>query len=335
MGKFLKICKLISEIDRFIVITPDDPIRHAAKRHGMEISTLDIPGGADLPYTFNQTRLLARNFQNFCNTQTGTLMIVDHRNLFLSADDLVKALAVYQQKSSAGVISLAFCRDHPCQYKSYFTFLGCAIMHFDKPEGKDKPSDIRRTGSPEQITCQLEGHGEITISLFTNDPRSLVSFVSQNLPRGSLVAQILPFDQSGPLYGQSREILVPKPEYETQLNIDVAQLSGIVFLLAVPAQSGKYDTVEVFAPANAPWELGGLRGTVVNKKTHKPMFGRQQFPPAFTYDGSFCILGSEHLSNKSTSNPSLFILKDSCIVTDWVDYWYTVTAGLTAVNLSE
>ena len=331
---FLETCKRISEIDRFIVITRDDPIHLSAKHHSMEISTIDIPGSADRPYTFKQTRSLARDFQNFCKNQTDTLIIADHRNLFLSADDVVKAIAVYQQNSEAGVISLAFCRDYPCQYRSYFAFLGCVIMRFDKPEGKDGSSDIPQTGLLGQITCQLDSHGEITISVSTNGPRSLISFVSQNLPQGSLVAQLLPFDQGGPRYGQSREIFVPTPEYETQLNIDLAQLSGIIFILAMPAQSGEYDTVEVFAPENAPWELGGSGATVVNTKTHKPMFGRQQFPPAYTYDGSLCILGSKHLPYKSTSIPSPFVLKDSCIVTGLVDYWYTVTAQLNAKNLT-
>lgn len=331
---FLKTCKRISAIDRFVVITRDDPVRQSAKHHRMEISTIDIPGSADLPYTFDQTRLLARNFQNFCKNQTDTLIIADHRNLFLSADDVVKALAVYQQNSEAGVISLAFCRDYPCQYRSYFTFLGCVIMRFDKPEGKDGSSDIPQTGFLGQITCQLEGHGQITISVSTNGPRSLISFVSQNLPRGSLVAQLLPFDQDGPRYGQSRKILVPTPEYETRFDIDLTQLSGIIFILAVPAQSGEYDTVEVFAPANAPWELGGSGATVVNTKTHEPMYGRQQFPPVYTYNGSLCILGAKHLPDKSPSNPFPLILKDSCIVTDWVDYWYTVTAQFNSENLT-
>jgi hypothetical protein len=91
--------------------------------------------------------------------------------------------------------------------------------------------------------------------------------------------------------------------------------------------------VEIFTPVNAPWELGGSGSTVVNTKTHEPMFGRQQFPPAYTYDGSLCILGVKHLPEKMTSVPNPLILKDSCIVTDWVDYWYTITAQLTADNL--
>jgi hypothetical protein len=59
------------------------------------------------------------------------------------------------------------------------------------------------------------------------------------------------------------------------------------------------------------------------------MFGRQQFPPVYTYDGSLFILGAKHWIEKATSDPIPIILEDSCIVTDWVDYWYTVTAQQT------
>ncbi|OEU69519.1 MAG: hypothetical protein BA863_14460 [Desulfovibrio sp. S3730MH75] len=330
--KFLKTCKRISEIDQFIVITRDDPVRHLAKHHGMEISTVAIPGSTNRPFTFEQTRSLARNFQNLCKNQTDALIIADHRNLFLSAADISKAYMVYQQNSEAGVISLAFCRDYPCQYKSYFTFLDCVIMRFDKPGQKIGAPDSSRTFLPREITGQTKS-GNIKISISANGPYCGISFHSQDLPLESFVAQMLPFAKDGPLYGQSREIVVSTPEYETLLEIDATQLSGIIFILAMPAQSGEYDTVEIFTPANAPWELEGSGATVVNTKTHEPMFGRQQFSPAYTYDGSLCILDMKHLGEKATTDPSPLILKDSCIVTDWVDYWYTVTAQLTADNL--
>lgn len=335
VDNFLKTCKRVSEIDQFIVITQDDPVRHLAEQHSMEISTVAIPGSTKRPYTFEQTRSLARNFQSLCNNQTDALIIADHRNLFLSADDIARAHTVYQQNPEAGVISLAFCRDYPCQYKSYFTFLDCVIIRFDKPVGKDGSSDIPQTGLPGQITYQLEGHGEITISLSTNGPRCCISFHSPNKARESFVAQILPFAKNGPLYGQSREILVPTPEYETLLDIDATQLTGMIFILTMPSQAGEYDTVEIFTPPNASWELGGSGPTVVHTKNHEPMYGRQQFPPVYTYDGSLCMLDANYLIEKATSDPIPIILKDSCIVTDWVDYWYTVTAQLTADNLPD
>ena len=326
---FLKTCKRVSEIDRFIVITQHDAVRRLAEQHGMDITTVAIPGGASQAYTFDQTWSLARNFQSLCKKETDALIIADHRNLFLSADDIARAHTVYQQNPEAGVISLAFCRDYPCQYKSYFTFLDCVIMRFDKPEGKDGSSDIPQTGLPGQITYQLEGHGDITISLSSNGPHSHISFVSQNLPRRSLVAQLLPFDEGGPRYEQSREMLVPTSEHGILLDIDTAGLSGIICVFTIPAQSGEYDTVESFAPANAPWELAGPGTTLVLKSTDEPMNGRQQFPPTYAYEGSLCVLGARHLAEKTILDPIPVILEDSCIVTDWVDYWYTFTAQQT------
>jgi CMP-N-acetylneuraminic acid synthetase len=323
---FLKTCKRVSEIDRFIVITQHDAVRRLAEQHGMDITTVAIPGSTSQAYTFDQTRSLAGNFQSLCNNQTDALIIADHRNLFLSADDIARAHTVYEQNPEAGVISLAFCRDYPCQCKSYYTFLDCVIIHFDESDVKDGISDIPQTGLLREITCQLKCHGKITINVSAKGPRCCIFFHSQNLRQEYYVAQIIPFDANGPLCGQSRETHIPTSDHETEIQIDAAKVTGIIFILTVPSLSGEYDTVEIFTPPNAPWELQGSGVTVVDTKTHEPMFGRQQFPPAYTYDGSLCMLGAKYLIEKATSDPIPIFLEDSCIVTDWVDYWYTVTA---------
>ena len=325
---FIKTCKQISEIDRFVVITHDVPVCCLAEKYGMEIVSVDIPGILNLPYTFEQSRSLARNFRKSCIKQNDAIIIVDHRNLSLSVDDITEALIAHQQNPEAGVISLAFCRDYPCQWKSYFKFLGCVVINFEELGIMDEVSNIHRAGSNRGVTCHTKDDGEITISLSTNGPRCCISFYSPNKARESFVAQILPFAKNGPLDGQSREILVTKPEYETLLDIDATQITGMISILTMPSQAGEYDTVEIFTPPNASWELGGSGSTVASTKTHEPMFGRQQFPSAYTYDGSLCILGVGHLPEKMTSVPNPLILKNSCIVTDWVDYWYTVTAQL-------
>ena len=335
LDSFLTLFSGMADIDRFFVITQDTQVCHLAEKYGMSVLKLGIPGRIDRPYTFEQTMALAQDFQNSFSNQEDDLIIIDHRNILISPDDVTKAMLIYRQNPNSGVISLTSCRDHPCQYKSYFTFLDCVIIRFDKPAGKDGSSDNPQTGLSGQITYQLEGHGEITIRLSTNGPRCCISFHSPNKARESFVAQILPFAKNGPLYGQSREILVTTPEYETLLDIDAAQLTGMIFILTMPSQAGEYDTVEIFTPPNASWELGGSGSTVANTKTHEPMFGRQQFPSAYTYDGSLCILGVIHLPEKMASVPNPLILKDSCIVTDWVDYWYTGTAQLTADNLPD
>ena len=332
--KFLIICTRISDIDQFIVITQDHRVCRLAEQQGMKISNVGIPGSINRPYTFEQTRSLARNFLSFCSNQADALIIVDHRNLFLTADEVASAHTAHQQASESGVASLAFCLDHPCQCRSYRIFLGCVIIHFEGSSIKKRISDSLQINHLSEMTCKAQSPGKITTTVSTNGPRCCVSFYSENLPCGNFIAQTLPFDQNGPLYKKSQEIFVKTPEHETLLEIDPAQLTGIIFIYTMLSQSGEYDTVEIFAPENAPWKLGESAPTVFSKCSHEPMYGRQQFPPVYTYDGSLCILHTKHLSNESMSNPSPLILKDSCIVTDWVDYWYTVTAQLNAENLT-
>jgi hypothetical protein len=55
------------------------------------------------------------------------------------------------------------------------------------------------------------------------------------------------------------------------------------------------------------------------------MFGRQQFPSSYTYDGTLCLFGKNHFEKKVISDPIPLILKDSSIVTDWIDYFYVTT----------
>ena len=318
---FLETCKRISDIDRFIVITRDDPIRLSAKHHSMEISTIDIPGSVDRPYTFKQTRSLARNFKNFCKNQTDTLIIADHRNLFLSVDDITEALVAHQQNPETGVISLAFCRDYPCQWKSYFKFLGCVVINFEELGIMDEVSNIHRAGSNRGVTCHTKDDEDIAISVFIDGPRYGISFRTQRQIQESFVSQIIPFDANGPQYSQSHVLHISTPEYETQIDIDSVKLTGMIFILTRPSQSSEYDSVELFTPPNAPWELGKTGNVVFNTETNEPMIGRQQFPPTYTYDGSLCILvGSKQLEEESFPDLTPFTLKESCIVTDWVDY---------------
>jgi len=333
--KFLKICIRISDIDQFIVITQDHRVCRLAEQEGLKVSGVDIPGSINRPYTFKQTRSLAQNFLGFCSNETDALIIVDHRNLFLTAEDIVRANTAHQKAPEAKVVSLAFCRDHPCQCRSYRIFLGCVIIHFEGSSIKKRISDSLQINHLREMTCKAQSPGKVTTTVSTNGPRCCVSFYSENLPRGNFIAQTLPFDQNGPLYKKSQEIFVKTPEHGILLDIDAVKVTGIIFILTMPSQAGEYDTVEIFTPPNSPWELEGSGATVVDTKTHEPMFGRQQFPPAYTYDGSLCILGANHLSEKMTSDPNPLILKNSCIVTDWVDYWYTVTAQITADNLPD
>ncbi len=317
---FIKTCKQISEIDRFVVITHDVPVCCLAEKYGMEIMSVDLPGILNLPYTFEQSRALARNFQKSCIKQNDALIIVDHRNLSLSVDDITEALIAHQQNPETGVISVAFCLDYPCQWKSYFNFLGCVVINFEELGIMDEVSNIHRAGSNRGVTCHTKDDGDIAISVFIDGPRYGISFRTQRQVQESFVSQIIPFDANGPQYGQSHVLHISTPEYETQIDNDSVKLSGMIFILTRPSQSSEYDTVEIFTPPNAPWELGKTGDVVFNTETNEPMIGRQQFPPTYTYDGSFCILGSKQLEEESFPDLTPFTLKESCMVTDWVDY---------------
>jgi hypothetical protein len=253
--------------------------------------------------------------------------------LFLTADDISRALTAYEQNLSNGVISLAFCRDYPCQFKAFFNFLGCAIMRLNENRSKNVALDRLQLYSPDEQTCKTKSTGEITIKLFDDGAHCCISFYSENLPGDTFIAQILPFSKDGPLYKKSQEILIKVPEYEIRLDINNPSLTGIILIFTMPAQSGEYDTMEFFTPENAPWELGESVSTVFNKISHEPMCDRQQFPPAYTYDGSFSVLSAEHLPDTEKTNLFPLILKDSCIVTDWVEYWYAVTSQQNTAEL--
>ena len=318
---FIKTCKQISEIDRFVVITHDVPVCCLAEKHGMEMMSGDIPGILNQPYTFEQSRSLARNFRKSCIKQNDAIIIVDHRNLSLSVDDITEAIITHQQNPETGVISLAFCRDYPCQWKSYFKFLGCVVINFEELGIKEEVSNIHESGSNRGVTCHTKEGEDIGISVSINGPIYDISFRTQRQVQESFVAQIIPFDANGPHYMQSHVLHISTPEYETQFDISAAKLTGMIFILTRPSQYSEYDTVEIFTPPNAPWELGTPENVVVNTKTDEPMIGRQQFPQAYTYDGSLCILVSKQLEEASPDLTSL-IIKESHIVTDWTDYFY-------------
>ena len=93
----------------------------------------------------------------------------------------------------------------------------------------------------------------------------------------------------------------------------------------MPSQSGEYDTVEIFTPQNAPWELSGSGASIIDKKKHQLMHGRQHFPLVYTYDGSISILGQKQLEEKVVNSLIPLILNESIIVTDWIDFFNKFT----------
>lgn len=322
---FLNTCKCLSDIDQYVVITQDDPVRRLADQHGMQISNVAISGNPDRPYTFGQTRSLARNFKNFCKNQSDALIVADHRNLSLTANDMSRFHKAYKQHPENGVISLAFCRDYPCQFKAFFTFLGCTIIRINEHSAQNVIANKIQIDFPSTPTCRFNNAATILVSVYVDGSRCCISFRTKHLSARNAIAQVIPFSQNGPQYEKSQEILVKSPDHEIKLEINPAILKGLIFIFTMPTRSREYDTIELFTPENAPWYLGASASSVFSEKNHKPMNGRLQFPPSYTYDGSLCILGAKHLADKKIANLFPVILEDSYIVTDWVDFWYTDT----------
>jgi len=324
---FLKALKQISDIDNYFIVTEDAPVCKLAEKHSMEIEIIDIPGNINQPYSFEQTSNIANTFTKKHKDKTDSFIIVDHRNLLFSADDITRANSLFQLNPEAGVIGLSFCRDYPCQYKSYSNFLNCVIVSLKKHDAKNDFPDNSQHVLTREINCDLKEYGTLAIQISGKSPQYNISFGVKKLNFHGYVAQIIPFTSNGPQYEQCQEIYVPTPEFEKLFKTNTKKTTGFIITLTTPSQSSEYDTIEIFTNPNAPWELSAPGATTVADKTrHKAMFGRQQFPTTYTYDGSLCILKKNHLAR---THPNTLIMKPTYIVTDWVDYWYTVASQQT------
>jgi hypothetical protein len=324
--KFLNTFRSMSEIDQFVVITQDDPVCRLADQQAMQISNIAITGNPDRPYTFEQTRSLARNFRNFCKHQSDALIVADHRNMFLTVTDISKFHKACKQHPEKIVVSLTLCRDYPCQFKAFFTFLGCAIIRMNEFSAQSVITNKLRIDHPSAPICRSDNAATILTSVFLDGSHCRISIRTRDLPEKNVIAQIIPFNRNGPQYEKSREIFFQLPCLEIKLEIDPEFLEGVMVMFTMRSRFGEYDTMELFSPKNAPWELGESASSVFSKKNNKPMNGRQQFPPSYTYDGSLCTLRAGHLVDKTIANLFPVILEDSYIIADWVDYWYTVTS---------
>jgi hypothetical protein len=333
INSFMDKFSQLSDVDRFVVVTRNDKVGQMAKKRGMTVSEAVIPGNPDRPYTFDQVRSLARDILYLSTNQTDGLVIADHRNLLLTAEDISRAHKAYHQNPVSGVISLVTGYDYPCQFKSYYNFIDLVISRF---ESGDHDSDMPSTYKGDNdgaLNVRPDGPGKITTEVSASDSRCRISFHIRDLQLIPCLAQIIPFDPYGPLYSKSKEILVETPQQDMFLNIGTRIAKGIIFIFATPAQSGEYDSMEFFVPENAPWEVGESLSTVYSKISHEPIYDRRQFPPVYTYDGSLCILNRKHLTERAKSNLFLLKLEESCIVTDWVDYWFTVASHHTTTAL--
>jgi CMP-N-acetylneuraminic acid synthetase len=326
VDEFLRMVGRVKEIGRGIVATKDPEIFRIAEQNGFEVERNFVPERINGPRSFDQFISLAKRFNGICSNPSDAILMIDHRNLLLTANDISQACRTHAQAPGLGVVSLTFCKDYPCQYKAYSIFLGAGTFHFAPPDTKDEESGSR-LADPRHMTWRRGDYGEVTLAVNPEGAACRISFSSREPAPERIVARIIPFDCHGPKYKLSRELLLFPPFFKTFVDIDINAFPGMIVLLSVPSMSGEYDTVELFTPPNAPWELSPSESVVRDMKTCESMCGRQQFPSTYVFDGSFCILGRNHLFETETSLPMPVILSDSCIVSDWVDYWYTATAS--------
>ncbi len=319
---FLQMVCAISVIDNIIVASEDKNVERLAERCGARVLSIGIPGSIEQPYTFMQTMALMHNCENACLNPEDDLLIADHRNLGLSPDKLKKAFAMYKENLDSGIISVAFCRDHPCQYKTFYLFTGCTIFHL---KDQNQPNSALDQSVP-VLRKKVESHCEnitgIVIAVYLKSGTFDVEFNYQNDLGKALIAHVIPFFKKNPLYDEFRELYIPNPGHRIPFNMDLKRVDGLIITVLMMPASNSYDTVECFTPQNAGWELGGFSGNaIVDKRTRMQINGRQEFPPVYSYDGSFCLINSERSRSSEHFSLTPMIMFESCFVSDWVDYY--------------
>lgn len=309
------------DIDRVFILSTEDHVYQLSKQYNMAVLRIDNIEAVDDPYSFEQTIALARTFHRVRPSFAEDLIIIDHRNLYLSSKELKDAISTYQYHRHSGVISVALCQDHPCQLRSYYIFAGCRIFHFQGSTHCVAGEEGSMAGLRQTFHSPCNGWEDVTISIHLQNSNVCISVDSQNsLPCG-LIAHVLPFTPNGPLYNSFREMTIVCTRAKTLHGLDPDQLAGIVVTLFIVDPSGAYDTIECFTSQNADWELSAFCDTVVDKKSQNPIQGRQQFSPVYAYDGSFCIINVDSIYSKKKMNPIPVMVDRSCIVTDWVEYY--------------
>lgn len=320
MDAYLKMFGDIPYIDQIFLISQEFEARNLADKYGMPVLKSEIPGDIDRPYTFEQIMALAQNFERVCPNLTADLIVADHRNVLLSQDDLTKAMSIYKENPHSGVISLAFCRDHPCQYRAYYTFWGCELFHFKVANRGNRHSENQKLHLSRIINTPSEDLDDISVTVHLQNTICRIAFKGKAPIYRGLVAHILPFTTSGPLYESFCELYVMDADFKILPGVAADQLEGLIVTVVMADHSGNYDAIECFTPKNADWELGVSSSVVIDKEKHIPIQGRQQFSPTYTFDGSICIINTKWLNQRRKPELVPVVVKDSVIVTDWIDY---------------
>ncbi len=309
----------MEEVERVVLVGEDDELAGVALKYGMELADIPVPGKIDLPFTHDETLELVRRVAGAYPIRDVSLMVVDHRNLLLTENDLRQAIAVHGKHQGVMVISVAPCRDHPCQYRAYFTFLGCEIIRFQtEMDHTSGSSELEQEVLIKSLEADFE---DITIHIRGEVAKPCISFHFETPPQHGIVAQVLPFTVDKPLYDESSELFIQGLNIEFQLvtQTDV-HLAGVVIVLLVISQIGTYNTIEHFTPQQGDWSFNDFGCAKFDKGTYTLLQGRQQFTPVYTYDGSVCIMNAFHVNKKMANNVKLFVIEESCFVVDSIDY---------------
>jgi len=320
--KFLEMVCAIECFDNYIIVAPDERICQLAGKYGM---TAMIVGDVNYPertYTFGESRLIGRKVsQNNCDLND-TLIVLDHRNLMLTARDITKALSLYEKKGGSCVFSLSLLKEYPCQYKAFYSFKGCQIVYLKTSGKKGRTfSHIQQLNCNRKASCSLSEHEEITVCVDVKPTFCSIVFSGPVLRKESVVSHIIPFDEDGPIYKQTRMLHVPPQMYDVPMDFETEGFVGLIFIFASPSRIGEYDTVEYFSSPIAPWRVSEIEGVVTSSKTSEPIIGRQQVQNTYAYDGSIFISSIGDLRRESPTGLLPMHSMECCHVTDWVDYY--------------
>lgn len=308
IGAFLSDMRRVSDIRRCIVITSDEYVGQMAKQEGMDVLAFEAVEYGDFPLTVEQMFSLAGYVGQVCGHCGDGCIVVDHRNIFLASATLEEAKVVSMKNPETLVFSVTQSRDHPCQWVSFSRFLGAGTIRFDSL-GESSESTMT-TAEGIQVSVVLR-EGKLQCRVPAD------SFFGHE----TVVVRIVPFSRRAD-FTRSREILFTLKDCSHTVEVTPEKDSGLLFILVSPSSEGAFDAIEYFTPRGAPWELMAFSAKIRNSNTLQPIFGRQDFPPVYGFDGSFCVKGGAFLEPVTAQKTIPFIVEDVCIVCDWMDYWH-------------
>lgn len=321
LDSFLLTIKTNSRINQVFILSWDAQTRKRIEKYPFEIVQVAPPSSWGGSYSFSQSRLLAEAFSRHSQLKMDKLAIIDHRNIDFNSKTLDRMLTAFEQHQQSGVISVVPCSDHPSQLRSYGTFLGCCIFRIQKQAPPVENGSRMGVCSHQIIRPKKNGWGELSVSVCSSNSRVSVSINCRKAPVKEVIAHVLPFTEEAPLYNHFFSIVTDLSGNKALVEEDCRQFSGFVFTLIADDISGHYDSVEFFTPENGDWDIGAEKNAAVDKKTHIPLQGRQQFTPVYSYDGAFYASCADVLREGKYLKPAPIKLERSSIVSDLIDYY--------------